>query len=349
MTAPARTCITSSFAPRLATALVLAVGAQVGAAGSAGSADAASAGALSSSLQRHRARSHALAASVRGLSQLISRLDSQVTLIGRREAAVAAELASDRSTLLRVQAAAAEQRRVVRASERRLTFARAALARQLRSGYESDPPDIVSVVLDSHGFGDLLERLDFLRLAEQQQQHTIAAAGLAKTAADAAVVRLGAFESRDRSVADAAAARASAVAAIGRLLAGRQAVLRSARSARLLALHANNAQSRGLVGALAKLQAEQRRAGATLRSTGPWAIPTAIVMCESGGQNLPPNGAGASGYYQFLPSTWTGLGGSTPAAYLAGRAEQDRLAAKLWDGGRGAANWVCAGIVGIRG
>src|SRR5438105_15709029 len=31
---------------------------------------------------------------------------------------------------------------------------------------------------------------------------------------------------------------------------------------------------------------------------GRWAIPAAIVMCESGGRNLPPNGAGASGYYQ---------------------------------------------------
>jgi hypothetical protein len=40
------------------------------------------------------------------------------------------------------------------------------------------------------------------------------------------------------------------------------------------------------------------------------------------------------------------MGGSTPAAYQASKAEQDRLAAKLWDGGRGASNWVCAGIVG---
>jgi hypothetical protein len=70
-------------------------------------------------------------------------------------------------------------------------------------------------------------------------------------------------------------------------------------------------------------------------------------MCESGGQNLPPNSARASGYYQFLPSTWTGEGGDTPAAYLAPKSEQDRLAAKLWDGGRGASNWDCAAIVGI--
>ena len=78
---------------------------------------------------------------------------------------------------------------------------------------------------------------------------------------------------------------------------------------------------------------------------GPWAIPWPIVQCESGGQNLPPNRAGASGYYQILDTTWKGLGGSTPHAYQASKAEQDRLAARLWAGGAGPHNWVCAGMV----
>jgi hypothetical protein len=71
------------------------------------------------------------------------------------------------------------------------------------------------------------------------------------------------------------------------------------------------------------------------------------VLCESGGQNLPPNSAGASGYYQIMPATWTGAGGSGPAAYLASKAEQDAVASRLWNGGAGASNWVCAGMVGI--
>jgi hypothetical protein len=81
-------------------------------------------------------------------------------------------------------------------------------------------------------------------------------------------------------------------------------------------------------------------------ATGGWAIPWQIVQCESGGQNLPPNWAGASGYYQFMPATWRGLGGSTKHAYQASKAEQDRLAARLWAGGAGASNWDCYAIVG---
>jgi hypothetical protein len=69
-------------------------------------------------------------------------------------------------------------------------------------------------------------------------------------------------------------------------------------------------------------------------------------MCESGGQNLPPNSAGASGYYQIIPGTWRLYGGSGRAAWLASKAEQDAVAARIWDGGRGASAWVCAHILG---
>jgi hypothetical protein len=78
---------------------------------------------------------------------------------------------------------------------------------------------------------------------------------------------------------------------------------------------------------------------------GPWAIPWPIVRCESRGQNLAPNSATASGYYQFLTSTFEAMGGHGPA-YLAPREEQDRLASKLWAGGRNASQWDCAAIVG---
>ncbi|HEY6524727.1 MAG TPA: transglycosylase family protein, partial [Solirubrobacteraceae bacterium] len=87
--------------------------------------------------------------------------------------------------------------------------------------------------------------------------------------------------------------------------------------------------------------------GPALGPTGGWALPYAIVLCESGGQNLSPNSAGASGYYQIIPSTWKLFGGSGPAAYLASKSEQDAVASRIWNGGAGASNWVCAGIVGI--
>ncbi len=57
------------------------------------------------------------------------------------------------------------------------------LSHQLVSSYEGDRPDLVSVVLDAHGFNDLLEQISFLGRAEHQQQTIIALTKQAKAQA----------------------------------------------------------------------------------------------------------------------------------------------------------------------
>ena len=158
---------------------------------------------------------------------------------------------------------------------------------------------------------------------------------------------LGRLAARRREDAQAIAARRAALASMRDGLAARQATLVSARAARTRALTGTRSGRATAERALNHLIAERRRAAvqAAQAPGGPWAIPWPIVQCESGGQNLPPNSAGASGYYQMLPETWKGLGGSTPHAYQAPKAEQDQRAAALWAGGAGARNWVCAGMV----
>ena len=117
------------------------------------------------------------------------------------------------------------------------------------------------------------------------------------------------------------------------------------------ALAASRARGRQLQSEINHVQAEQAAAAArrgaggaavlargarsgALGPSGGWAIPYAIVLCESGGQNLPPNSAGASGYYQIIPSTWRLFGGTGPAAYLASKAEQDAVAIPDLEGRR---------------
>jgi len=73
-----------------------------------------------------------------------------------------------------------------------------------------------------------------------------------------------------------------------------------------------------------------------------WAIPEAVVMCESKGIDEPPNGATASGFYQIIDSTWSAYGGSPPdEAWRHSRTEQSAVAARIWDGGAGAGQWEC--------
>ena len=336
---------------------------------------AASIGALNSQLDQEQGRQQSLSASIGRLSGLIGSLDSQITLVQSREADVRAALVKDRLALAKDQLMLTRERRLVTKLIAQLARARTILAQQLVSGYEGDSPDIVSVVLESRGFSELLDQLNYLDHAEQEQKSTIIATKLARVEADNAERRLAKLEAAAVQVTEAATTRERALVGMNTLLQAKQAALGRAREAQQSALAASRARGAQLQSAIARLQAQQAaaeraaeaaatvtptatdtagRGSATPVSTGPalgpsggWAIPYAIVLCESGGQNLSPNSAGASGYYQILPSTWKLFGGTGPAAYLASKAEQDAVASRIWNGGAGASNWVCAGIVGI--
>jgi septal ring factor EnvC (AmiA/AmiB activator) len=323
-------------------------------------------GQLNDQLNAQQARQHSLAASIGNLSHLISSLDGQIALVESREAAVRADLARDRAALAAVQRALTREQHVLTVLRGRLARARMLLARQLVTNYEQSKPNLVSVVLESNGFKDLLDRLTFLNDAQKQQQTIITVTQQAKARADAAARRLAALRATDRRITLATAQRVRALAGMNLLLHSKQSALQQARSAQQQALSASRAKGAALQAQIAKIQAAQAAAeraalaqqqsstsaggptpaGPTYGPSGGWAIPYSIVLCESGGQNLTPNSAGASGYYQILPSTWAGYGGYGQA-YQAPKSVQDQRAAQLWNGGAGASNWVCAGIVGI--
>jgi septal ring factor EnvC (AmiA/AmiB activator) len=322
-------------------------------------------GQLKSQLNAEQGHQQSLANSIASLSHLIASLTGQITLVESREAAVRIDLARDRAKLAAVQRALTREKRLLAMLRARLARARMLLARQLVTNYEQAKPDLVSVVLESHGFKDLLDQLTFLRDAQQQQQTIIAITREAKARADAAARHLSGLRASYRQITFATAQRVRALAGMNLLLHSKQASLARARSIQQSALTASRARGSHLQAEISHIEAQQAAAaraaaqqnavgsgaptpaGPTFGPSGGWAIPYAIVLCESGGQNLTPNSAGASGYYQILPATWKLFGGTGPAAYLASKGEQDAVASRIWNGGAGASNWVCAGIVGI--
>ena len=339
-------------------------------------------GTLNSELGQQQAHSQQLAGSLSGLSNVIGSLSGQITLVQSREAAVQAELAQDRIRLAADQAALTREQELLARLRARLARGRMLLARQLVSNYESDTPDLVTVLLESNGFKDLLERITFLHDAEQQQQLIITFTRTAKAKATVAARRLAAIEASDRQVAEDAAVHAQALAGMNSLLQSKQSALEQAQSVQRAALAASQARSGQLQAQISQIEAQQAAqraaqeqaaqqaaqqqaaqqqaapqpsspsssgapAGAPVASSGGWVIPSSIVQCESGGQNMPPNSAGASGYYQITPGTWKQYGGSGSSAYGASRSEQSTVASRIWAGGSGASNWVCAGMVGI--
>jgi septal ring factor EnvC (AmiA/AmiB activator) len=327
-------------------------------------------GTLSQQLGAEQAHQSSLAASINSLSRLIGSLTGQISLVESREAAVRADLARDRAQLAAVEVALTREEHLLAVLRQRLAWSRVLLSRQLVSNYEQSKPDLVSVVLESSGFTALLDNITYLRDAQKQQQTIITITRKAKAAADAAAVRLTGLRASDRQMTLATSQRVLALASMNQLLQSRQGALKDARIAQQNALAASRARGAALASEIGHIQAEQAAAeraaqaqqsagggsggsgsptpdGPSYGAGGGWSIPYSVVNCESGGQYLTPNSAGASGYYQFMPGTWNNYGGYSQA-YQAPKSLQDQRAQQVWNSGAGASNWVCAGIVGIK-
>lgn len=310
-------------------------------------AQAQSEDALREGIGEDRAREGELSDAAARLQRLIGAVQREVSLLegrlGEAEGELAAAQARESRTVARRDAA---RERAVRLRER-LGEAQEKLATILDERYRSPGPDLVTVVLRADGFADLLETVDFLGRVQAQDESVVDEVRTARAEAIRERRKLARLAERQREETAAVQRRRDALAGVAAGLRERRAELREARAARLDALRSARADRRRGERRLERLlEHRERQARQTTGPGGPWAIPYAIVQCESGGVNHTPNSAGASGYYQFLPQTWAGLGGSTEHAHQAPKAEQDRLAARLWAGGAGAGNWVCAAMVG---
>ncbi|HEV7806605.1 MAG TPA: transglycosylase family protein [Solirubrobacteraceae bacterium] len=341
-------CRRPTILPRAAALLALlaaVLGVWALTAGTAGGADRADR--LRNSIEGKRDRERRLSGAVAKLARLERATAHEVAIMQRRVDAVERDLAAAQaildSTVVRRDR---EQARALRLRVR-LAQARGQLARLLRQRYAGGRPDMLTIVLESDGFASLLETVDFLRRIQRADQEILHAVRSGRRSAVAQRRVLTRLAVRRRDAAEVVRRRGDALTAMAAGLRSRRAALGQARAARAAALRGTRSSRRRAQRALTRLLAQRNRAIGQVGPGGPWAIPWVIVQCESGGQNVPPNWAGASGYYQFMPATWRRLGGSTPQAYQASKAEQDRLAATLWDGGRGAGNWDCAALVGI--
>jgi hypothetical protein len=302
---------------------------------------------LRNSIQSKRDREARLSSAAARLGRLERATAHEVAILETRVAAVKRDLDAAQailaSTVVRRNRAQARALRL----RSRLAQSRGQLAKLLRERYAGGRPDVLTVVLEADGFASLLETVDFLKRIQHSDQQILTAVRSGRREAIVQRRVLTKLTIQRRTAAEVVRRRHAALSTIAAGLRQRRDALSQARSARIAALHGSRKSRRRAEHQLDKLLAERNRAIGQVGPGGPWAIPWVIVQCESGGQNLPPNWATASGYYQFITSTWKGLGGSTPHAYQASKAEQDRLAARLWDGGRGAANWDCAALVGI--
>jgi peptidoglycan hydrolase CwlO-like protein len=236
------------------------------------------------------------------------------------------------------------------AAERRLDRLRSeygvavkALDQRLVAIYESDTPDYITVLLSSDGYDDLTTRSDYLQALHNAD----------KRVADRVAALRDQVAGRVHDVADLKQqvdAQAQQLSSARNSLVASEQVANQAATAVAEARASSQAslsQAQGQVAQLEQQLAEQEAAQQQAVSAapaylgGPYAIPTYIVMCESGGNYQAYNASsGAGGAYQILPSTWTAYGGEG-APQDGSKAEQDRIAGEIWRAS-GPSAWSCA-------
>jgi peptidoglycan hydrolase CwlO-like protein len=239
----------------------------------------------------------------------------------------------------------------------RLHRALKALEDRLVAIYQGNAPNAAELLLSAHGFDDLANRAELVgriersdadlasrvRTLRNQVKDALAAVRQAKAEQDAYNARVA--DARDQI----AAVRANAEQQAAQLEAARQeeaAAIESLQS-NVSAWESQVQEIQAAQAAAAEEAAQAQQASAasaqqTVASwVGDWAIPEAIVMCESGGNfNAVNPSSGAGGAYQILPSTWRLYGGSG-APQDASPSAQSQVASQIWaDSGPSA--WACA-------
>jgi len=143
----------------------------------------------------------------------LHQLDGSIASLQRRISALEADLEAKRAELLRIQSELDAARIRLKQLEARQAYAQQVLMKQLVNSYESGNPDLVSVILEAHGFQDLLERLQFAQRIQKQDVQIIREVRAARRAVTAEAIRLGALQVRQQALTTAVLNERNTVAA----------------------------------------------------------------------------------------------------------------------------------------
>ena len=116
----------------------------------------------------HKSRERVLTSDISSQTRRINTLQSDIARLSARQQKLQTSLDAKRAELAAVQRRLRQERARLTRLRARLIVVRRALAQRLVYLYKADPPDAVTVVLESDGFADLVSRTEFMTRVSKQ-------------------------------------------------------------------------------------------------------------------------------------------------------------------------------------
>jgi len=279
-------------------------------------------GSLEGRLNSARAREGQLSAGIAADSRQIHGFSGRIEDLRGRLQALELSLDVERSFLQSVRTQLASARERLAALKVSLARDRQVLVAQVVAAYESPPPDIATVILEAHGFADLIERVDDERAIARENAAATVRVREAHAAVGAQAAKLATLEASQARETEAVLVQRNEVAQLRLALVERRVQFSRARDRKNAELSGLREHARALEKQLFALRARELAAGGNgLAYTGP-----------VGAYSPTPEGA-----YGFFPAAGTN--------YSVG--EEPTLAARLNTLGR-ALHLHLIGISGYR-
>jgi len=213
---------------------------------------------------RKKGTERVLTSQISGYTQRIDRLQGRISTLSTRQERIQADLDAKRSELERLRTQLRTERARLVRLRKRFTQTRGMLRTRLVEIYKAGKPDFITVILNSDGFADLLERGEFIKRISDQDRKIVTIVRNAKRDSTRSEKRLNRLEARQQTVTEIVLQRRDEIAGVKMALIGTRVGYARTKAGKAAALSKVRSDRHSLQSHVDDLEAASNRIAAQL-------------------------------------------------------------------------------------